>query len=466
MTETRKLSERVLIVEDNDSLCGLLEEELCDAGYVVGTATTAEAAWEQLSGGMWGLVISDLRLPGADGLTLLRQTQQLPAPPAFIMITAFGRVDQAVAALKEGADEFLVKPVDLEHLLFCVRRVSETRHLRQELARFRTLFQESDFHGMIGRSPAMQVLYAEIKQIARASGPVLITGESGVGKELVARALHQESERINGPLVPVNCAGIPAELLESELFGHASGAFTGAQRARRGLISEADGGTLLLDEIGELPMTMQAKLLRVLQDQRIRPVGSNQEQSIDLRVIAATNRDLEAEVEAGSFREDLFYRLNTFTLKVPPLRERGEDLTVLAAHFINRFSTQLGHQINGLNSEAVRLLSAYPFPGNIRELANAMERAATFCPDSEICAAHLPETIRQATGTGLDPALAQVLLPPSGLPALDEIEQRYINHVLKQVRGNKRRAATILGISRRTLYRRLGEDESKVTDGA
>lgn len=450
----------VLVVEDDQSLRTLLEEELRDAGFRVFVAEDAEACWPHIASEAVALVISDLRLPGSDGLALLRQIRQLPAAPGFIMITAFGTVGQAVTALKEGADEFLVKPVDLDHLLLCVRRVSEARRLREEVVRFRKLLGGGDFHGMIGRSPAMQRLYAQIQKIARAAGPVLITGESGVGKELVARALHQESDRAKGPLVPVNCAGLPADLLESELFGHTSGAFTGAQRARPGLLAEAHGGTLLLDEIGELPLGMQAKLLRALQDRRIRPVGANREQAIDVRIVAATNRNLQRHVASGSFREDLFYRLNTFALEVPPLRARGEDLALLAANFIGRFSAQLGHEITGLRNDALGLLERYPFPGNVRELANVIERAVTFCSEPQIAPPHLPEQVRQtAAVTATAHPTSTLFGSTDPLPSLQELERRYINHVLKSVKGNKRRAAHILGIGRRTLYRHLEEEK-------
>lgn len=453
---------RVLLVEDDSSLRSLLAEELTDAGFDVLAVANAEAAWPHLATGEVRLVISDLRLPGIDGLTLLRQVQQMPAAPGFLMITAFGTIDQAVTALKEGADEFLVKPVDLDHLLLCVRRVSESRRLREEVVHYRKLLGGSDFHGMIGRSPVMHLLYGQIQKIARADGPVLITGESGVGKELVTRALHQESDRARGPLVPVNCAGLPVDLLESELFGHTSGAFTGAQRARQGLLAEAHGGTLLLDEIGELPLGMQAKLLRALQDRRIRPVGANREQTVDVRVVAATNRDLQSEVASGGFREDLFYRLNTFALEVPPLRQRGEDLALLAANFIGRFSAQLGHEIIGLNNEALGLLENYPFPGNVRELANVIERAVTFCSEREITPAHLPEHVRQSTVGDRTASLPRTFFDSTQqLPALHEVEQRYIHHVLEHVNGNKRRAAEILGIGRRTLYRYLEPDDKR-----
>lgn len=312
---------------------------------------------------------------------------------------------------------------------------------------------------MIGRSSVMQRLYAQIQKIARAAGPVLITGESGVGKELVARALHQESDRAQGPLVPVNCAGLPADLLESELFGHTSGAFTGAQRARQGLLAEAHGGTLLLDEIGELPLGMQAKLLRALQDHRIRPVGANREQAIDVRIVAATNRDLQRDVASGSFREDLFYRLNTFSLEVPALRTRGEDLALLSANFIARFTAALGHEIMGLRNDALGQLERYPFPGNIRELSNVIERAVTFCSESQIAPSHLPEQVRKETATASPPPTHFGSTDP--LPSLQELERRYIDHVLQSVNFNKRRAAHILGIGRRTLYRHLEQEKER-----
>ncbi len=312
-----------------------------------------------------------------------------------------------------------------------------------------------DFHGMIGRSPAMRMLYGQICQIARAAGPVLISGESGVGKELITRALHEESDRARGPLVPVNCAGIPAALLESELFGHASGAFTGAQHARRGLFIEAHGGTLLLDEIGELAPQMQAKLLRALQDGRVRPVGANFERTVDVRVVAATNRDLEREVARKVFREDLFYRLNTFKLQVPPLRRRGEDLQLLARYFTRWFSGQMGREVDGLSEEALTLLEGYPFPGNVRELANVIERAVTFCPGRRIAPDDLPAELHLAGAGVADRAIAAEQREAAALPSLREVQLRYIRYVLGQVQGNKRRAAAILGIGRRTLYRYL-----------
>jgi DNA-binding NtrC family response regulator len=449
----------VCIVEDDAGLRRLFEDVLQEAGYVVSTFSDAESAWDILAGGEPVVVVSDLRLPRADGLALLERARALPVPPGFILITAFGTIADAVRALKQGADDFLTKPVDLDHLVLCVRRVEQDRRLRQELEQYRRLLGSGDYHGMIGRSPPMQRLFTRIRQMAKASGPVLITGESGVGKELAARALHAESQRPRDRFVAVNCAGLPPELLESELFGHAAGAFTGAIRARQGLFAEADGGTLLLDEIGELPAAMQAKLLRILDDGYVRPVGANREEQLDVRVIAATNRDLEREVAERRFRSDLFYRLETFALRVPPLRERSDDLELLTAHFIDRFNVGRERQIKGITSEALRRLRQYPFPGNVRELGNIVERAVTFCNEREIGLDHLPDRVREAATVPDRGGLLRELLGTGELPGLAEVERRYIELVLSRVDGNKRRAAEILGIGRRTLYRRLSSHE-------
>jgi two-component system, NtrC family, response regulator AtoC len=302
----------VLVVEDDPGLRELLRNELEDAGYEVRVAAHAEQARELLGDAMPQLVISDLRLPGASGRDLLGHCRSLVEPPGFIMITAFGTVEQAVDALKIGADDFLTKPLRLDHLRLAVARVLEGRRLRYELSQCRTLLDDGDFHGMVGRSLPMRQLFDAIRQIAPLAGPVIVSGESGSGKELVARALHAESTRRLAPFVPVNCAAMPPDLMESELFGHARGAFTGATQQRQGLFVEADGGTLLLDEIAEMQPDTQAKLLRVLEDGRVRPLGSDREVSVDVRLVAATNRDLEADVQAGRFREDLFFRLEAF----------------------------------------------------------------------------------------------------------------------------------------------------------
>jgi DNA-binding NtrC family response regulator len=450
----------ILIVEDDEGLSSLLADEVRESGAEVSTAASAEEAWAHLQDTVPDLVVSDLRLPGKSGMDLLCETRSMHVPPAFVVITAFGSITQAVEALKAGADDFLPKPLDLDHFMIVVERTLETRRLRREVQRMREWAEADHFHGMVGTSRPMQVLFDQIRQVADAQGPVLIVGESGVGKELVAQALHAEGTRADRPFRAVNCAGVPGELLESEFFGSKEGAFTGAQADREGLFQDADGGTLLLDEVTEMPVSLQAKLLRVLQEGTVRPVGSTREEPVDVRVLASTNRDLDDEIEAGRFREDLFYRLETFTLHVPPLRERGDDLDRLALHFLTRHAARTDAEAERLAPETMEQLRAYPFPGNVRELENAIERAVTFSSGPTVEVADLPSRIRNHD-RGADPSpgpgLSPLLSGTDELPTLDEIEQRYIEYVLDRVDGNKRQAAQLLGIGRRTLYRKLEE---------
>jgi len=454
--------ERILLVEDDPSLSRLVVEELEEGGWEVKAVDTAEKALPLLKEWDPALVLSDLRLPGADGMSLLKEAITMPLPPAFVILTAFGSIEQAVEALKAGADEFLTKPIDVDHLLLTVNRVLENHRLRSEVQRFREVFSGDDFHGMVGESTEMHRLYDEIRNIAQASGPVLVMGESGTGKELVARSIHEESERSKGPFLAVNCAGIPADLLESEFFGHMAGAFTGAVKRHEGIFAQSDGGTLLLDEIGEMPMNLQAKLLRVLQEGVIRPVGGDADIEVDVRIVAATNRNLEDLVAEGGFREDLFYRMETFALHIPPLRERERDLELLAARLMQRYSLEQGRSVEGFSPEALEALRRYPFPGNVRELQNAVERAVTFCHGDTIQLQHLPTRIRNhrddgssGAGNNVQAGLMGKLTEGQALPTLEELETRYIRHVLDQVDGNKRQAAGILGVSRQTLYRKL-----------
>jgi DNA-binding NtrC family response regulator len=304
----------------------------------------------------------------------------------------------------------------------------------------------------------MRQLFEQVRRIARAQGPALILGESGVGKELVARALHRQSDRCDGPFIAMNCAGIPAELLESELFGHSAGAFTGAQRSRKGLFAEAEGGTLLLDELGEMPSQMQSKLLRILQDGSLRPVGEDRERAIDVRIVAATNRDLETEIADGRFRADLFYRLETFSLEVPPLRERGDDIDLLTAHFLSHHASQAGLPVHGIDTEAMERLRSYSFPGNVRELSNAIERAVAFCRHESLELGDLPTRIRGHEQPAPAGPMENPLFDPQRPPPLRIVERRYVEHMLKHTGNNKQKAARLLGIGRRTLYRYL-EDE-------
>jgi DNA-binding NtrC family response regulator len=457
-SESALAEDRILLVEDDRGHRELLHDELTDAGYRVVAVTDAAEALAAFRETTFAAVVSDLRLPGKDGFHVLECARAQVPVPGFVMLTGFGTIDQAVSALKAGADEFLTKPIDLEHLRLTLQRVLQSRRLRVEVQEYREILGEKGFHGMLGKCPAMLKLFDLVRRVAESDGSVLITGESGTGKELVARALHRESPRKDGPFVAINCAGIPETLLESELFGHAAGSFTGARGARKGLFQEAHGGTLFLDEIGEMPVSMQTKLLRVLQDGKVRPVGANEEVDSDVRVLAATHRDLAEEMGEGRFRQDLFFRLETFRLHVPPVRERGEDIPALLEFFLRRYGLVRGHAPPRFEPAAMRRLLDYRFPGNVRELESLVERAATLARDDWIRVTDLPERVRAqrdpADSTGLKTSQQR----DEDWQTLAEVEARYLRQVLDFTGGNKQRAARILGIGRRTLYRRLGED--------
>ncbi|MGO1429708.1 MAG: sigma-54-dependent transcriptional regulator [Halomonas sp.] len=456
----------LLVVEDDAAIRELLEEELQDAGYTTLGVPSAEEAIALLSHTTVSLVITDVRLPGMTGIQLLQQLRQAGNEPGIIVITAFGTIDQAVEALKLGADDFLTKPLDLDAIRDAVFRVLE----RQRLAVSYDA-EISHFHGIVGKSHIMQALFHDASRLAKSDAPILILGESGTGKELLARAIHQESPRHEQPFVPVNCASIPTDLMESELFGHVKGAFTGANEARKGLFHSAQGGSLFLDEIGEMPINLQAKLLRALQEKTVRPVGGEREEPVDVRIIAATHRNLEKEIEQENFRSDLFYRLETFSLRIPPLRERGTDIEHLVFALIDKHSEAQGKQIEQIEPEALNNLLNYAYPGNVRELENAIMRAVTLSEDGSLSHKDLPERLREQStiegGSPLATTLRGELLagsqmptpPPIRWPSLEEVEKRYINKVLEATGGNKRRTAEVLGIARRTLYRRLEDNE-------
>lgn len=457
----------LLLVEDDQALAQLIVDELETQGWNVVVRNDLAGARGWLETACPAIIVTDLRLPDGNGMELVKRTVSRFAEeqrPGIIVITAFGSVRQAVEALQSGADDFLTKPLDLDHFQLSVKRVMDTRRLKDELFHFRQLSKSKGFHGIFGRSRAMRSLFDQIRIIARAQGPVLITGESGTGKELVAKALHAESDRSIGPFLAVNCAGIPQELLESEFFGHAAGAFTGANKARKGLLQEAHGGSLLLDEIGEMPLPLQAKLLRALQDGSIRPVGQDKEEQVDVRIIAATHRDLRQKIEEGCFREDLYYRLETFTLSVPPLREREEDRELLALRFLRQMSAAQGKHVSGFTEPALSRIKHYAFPGNVRELQNVIERAIAFCAEDRIQLEHLPSRLLDAYIAQETEAVScknvdeSKLLAGPMLPTLDELQKRYVRMILEEVDGNKRRAAALLGIGRRTLYRWIDDD--------
>lgn len=460
MTDPRSAarSNHLLIVEDDAALCELITSEFRDRGYSVDAASGAESALRALRAEPPDLVLTDLRLPDGSGFDVLQAAQANRSRPAVLLITAFGSVPQAVEALKAGADDFLTKPLDLEHLAVRVERALLQRQTSVTLQTLRETLRASSrdglFHGMIGQSPIMQQLFASIRRVARVDEPVLVTGESGTGKELVAKAIHAESARATQPFIAVNCASIPEALLEAEFFGHTANAFTGARTARRGLFAEADKGTLFLDEIGEMPAALQAKLLRTLQEQRIRPLGGATETTVDVRIIAATNRDIEAEVRSGHWREDLYYRLEALALHVPPLRERGDDRAALTGYFLARLAADRGLPTLHLSEPAFEALQDYAFPGNVRELINALTRAATFCENGAIDLVHLPERIGprlRRAGAAADPLGIQDDPPPT----LAQLEERYIRWILERTGQNKQRAARILSVGRRTIYRKL-----------
>lgn len=464
-------NKQVLLLEDDEALSRLICDEMAAQNWQLSVHYKLASALDSLKDEHPSLIVTDLRLPDGNGMSLVEQVvADWPEAqrPGLIVITAFGSVRQAVEALQAGADDFLTKPLDLDHFLLAVERVVANRALKDELFQFRKLSQQTGFHGMFGRSTAMRNLFEQIKVIARAQGPVLINGESGTGKELVAKALHNESERAAGPFLAVNCAGIPQELLESEFFGHATGAFTGANKARKGLLQQANGGSLLLDEIGEMPMALQAKLLRALQDGSIRPVGQDTEEQVDVRIFAATHRDLRQKVDEGSFREDLFYRLETFALSVPPLRSREDDSELLAQQFLQKLAMSQGKNIKGFSEAVLVLLRTYPFPGNVRELQNVVERAVAFCSEDWVQVSHLPARLTQHNSENLGSQTTEIadidaaLLAGPVLPTLDQLQKRYVQKILDEVGGNKRRAAALLGIGRRTLYRWLDEAEAEI----
>jgi len=451
----------ILVVEDDAAILELLEEELQETGYQTLGVGSAEEAMLTLSHSEVAMIISDVRLPGMSGMQLLEQLRQEGSRVGFIVITAFGTIDQAVEALKIGADDFLTKPLDLESVGEAVYRVLENRRLAE---RFQQGEAPGHFHGIVGESETMQALFHDAARLAKSDAPILILGESGTGKELLARAIHAESPRAAEPFIAINCASIPSELMESEFFGHVKGAFTGASDSRQGLFQAANGGSLFLDEIGEMSPGLQAKLLRALQEKMVKAVGAEKEEAVDVRIIAATHRDLEQEIESGNFRSDLFYRLETFSLRIPPLRERQGDIERLVSALIEKHATAQGKRIDSVEPVALQTLLDYPYPGNVRELENAIMRAVTLAEDGLLSHADLPERIRQhgqeqrGVVRQIEAGNALVARSQQSWPSLEEVEKRYIQKVLEATGGNKRRTADILGIARRTLYRRLEED--------
>ena len=442
----------VLVVEDDAAMRDFLVESLAEEDYQVGSAAGGREGLRKVRAGRVDLVVTDLRMPDMDGLDMIREICTLPAPPDIILITAFGTIDTAIRAMKLGAFDYITKPFEIEQLIISMERALRDRRLRVEVARLREEVSDKySFSNIIGRSSAMQEVFDLIRRVASSPVSVLITGESGTGKELVARALHFNSSRANRPFVPVNCAAIPDALLESELFGYKRGAFTDARQDRKGLMVEAAGGTIFLDEVAELPPTLQAKLLRVLQEREVKPLGSNKSVSIDVRFISATNRNLEEMRQGEAFREDLYYRLNVVQIDIPPLRERSEDILPLAGHLLAKAAARANKEVDGISPAVAKALLAHHWPGNVRELENVLERAVALCEGGQMELGDLPPSMLEPRSTDLLAAAA------SRQMSLSEIEQEYILQVLEEEQGNKTRAAQRLGLDRKTLYRKLEE---------
>ena len=444
------MKQRILVVEDEAKLRRVIELQLQSAGYETDLAGTAEEAIRMADRAH--LILTDLRLPGMDGLELLRLLRRQDEQVPVIVMTAFGTVEIAVEAMKLGATDFLPKPFSLDHLLTVVQKALEARALRDENRTLREeLGRRYAFDNIVGRSPAMQEIFATILRVAPTRATVLLAGESGVGKDLIARAIHHHSPRRDRPFVKINCTAIPENLMESELFGFEKGAFTGAIAAKPGKFEQADTGTAFLDEIGDVPGSIQVKLLRVLQEREFERLGSNKTRQIDVRIVAATNRDLRAALEEGTFREDLYYRLNVVPIIIPPLRERKEDIPFLAEHFMRKLARESGSTANSISDEAIQKLLQYSWPGNVRELENVIERSLVLCSGTTLGA----DDIRLETGARAAKAIANGFLPDG--VTLEEYEQAIIREALKRANGNKSQAARLLGLTRNALRYRLSQ---------
>jgi two-component system response regulator HydG len=457
---------RVLIVDDDQNMCELVSSFLSRRGFQTAVRTSGDDAFSAMKEEDFDVIVTDLNLGGMGGLELCERIVANRPDLPVIVITAFGSLETAVGAIRVGAYDFITKPFQMAELAVTIERAIQHRALREEVKRLRqALTRTQSFDEIIGTSAAMKSVYDMVDRVADTDATVLITGESGTGKELVARALHNRGRRTSGAFVAINCAAMPETLLEAELFGHAKGAFTDAKSARTGLFVQANGGTLFLDEIGELPVGMQPKLLRALQERKVRPVGGNTELTFDARIIAATNRDLDEDVADRRFREDLYYRINVVRISVPPLRARGNDVLLLAQQFLERYAEQMGKRVIGISSQTAQKLLSYRWPGNVRELQNCIERAVALTQFEQIAVEDLPERIRDYRST-------QVVFAsddPSELLPMEEVERRYVLRVLHAVGGNKSLAAQVLGFDRKTLYRKLercGEKPLKSSQGS
>ncbi|HYT58442.1 MAG TPA: sigma-54 dependent transcriptional regulator [Verrucomicrobiae bacterium] len=448
---------RILVVDDDRAMCQLLIDLLREDGYEADVAYDGESALEKCRTTRFDLAITDLMMPKMRGIELVQRLREIDASALVLLITAFGTIESAVEAMRAGAFHYVTKPFHNDEILIQVKRALEQKTLWEELKRLRTEVQARNrFQNIIGQSSAMQSVFETIAQVSDLPANILIEGESGTGKELIARAIHSNSSRATGPFIPVNCAAIPETLLESELFGYVRGAFTDARRDRPGLFREASGGILFLDEISEIPITLQAKLLRVLEDKEIRPLGANQSEKVDTRVLSASNRYLDELVRDGKFRQDLYYRLNVIRIELPALRHRSEDIPLLVKHFIEKFADSAKRNVEGIQDEALAALKSYDWPGNIRELEHTLERAVLLGKGVLVGVEDLPGQLLACGESAI--VLAQALGKQF---TLRDLEREYIGKVLETTHGNKTEAARILGVDRTTLYRKLEEYKFK-----
>lgn len=436
---------RVLFVDDDPEMRSLVQEYFDQEGYLISLADDGKAGLAMFTELQFDAIITDLRMKEMDGLAFLKEIRQQDPIIPVVLITAFGTIEAAVEAIKEGATNFVPKPFKMTALKTILDNAIEHKNIVEENKLLKAeLSERYSFHNLLGKSKEMQKVYQLIRQVSGSHSNVLIQGESGTGKELVARAIHHNSSRSQSPFVAINCSAVPETLLESELFGYVKGAFTDAKATKQGLFETASGGTLFLDEISNMPISLQAKLLRVLQDSEIRPLGSTISRKVDVRIISATNQDLEELIEQGTFREDLFYRLNVITIVLPALRDRRDDIPILAQHFLKQYSDQNKKEITGFDQAAMSYLMNAAWKGNVRELENAIERAVVLSNSSTITSAELLPVSKKARKFEFGESLV----------TLQEIEERYIEKVLNTVQGNVEKAARILGVSARTLYRR------------
>jgi len=441
---------KVLVVDDDLEMCGLLSNVLRGEEFSVITVNDSLEASKILKKEEFDIVITDLKMKGLKGLDLLEKTKQVSPLTPVIIITAFGTIESAIKAMKMGAYDYITKPFQMDELVITVKKALENRLLKKEVVRLKKEVESRyQFHQLIGKSPSMKKIYDLIERISDTSSNVLITGVSGTGKELVAKAIHYNGTRKEGQFIAVNCAAIPETLLESELFGYKKGAFTDAKSDKKGLIFEANEGTLFLDEITEMPLTLQAKLLRVIEEREVRPLGDTNSYPIDIRIITTSNRDIKSLIQQGQFREDLYYRLKVIDIELPSLHDRKEDIPLLTQHFIIKFSNELKKNIRGVSEEALKFLLNYSWPGNVRELENVIQRAIILTRHETI----LPEDLPDIVIHGKDEGLTEKGLREKY--TVDQLEKEYIKKVMIQVGGNKSKAAGILGLDRKTLYRKL-----------